>query len=156
MFEIDKCFAIFVQQMYETPTSIFPRAQGSLIFAERPRVGNSDLESSTKTPIPTSISILLFSTFEFWNKKWLHKVKLLEAHSQTVNTSRIYASWSAHTFWNTSSTASKSKVHGQKLCFCYYRPGPPPVLVFHQHGSETADLLSEIDAFSFRVLCTTL
>ena len=38
-------------------------AQGSLRFAERPSVGNSDLER-----IPTSISILLFSTLESWPK----------------------------------------------------------------------------------------
>ena len=39
--------------------------------------------------IPTSILMLLCKLFNF-EKKWLHKVELLEAHSQTVYTSGIY------------------------------------------------------------------
>ena len=59
-------------------------------MAERPTVGNSDLKCSTKILIPTGILILLLQLLNV-EEKWLHKVKLLEAHSQTVNTSEIYS-----------------------------------------------------------------
>ena len=55
---------IYVKQCTKLRLVSFLGTQGSLRFAERPGVGNSDLESSSKTLIQTSISILVFTTFE--------------------------------------------------------------------------------------------
>ena len=60
-----------------------------------------------------------------FEKKWLHKVELLEAHSQTVNTSEIYVSYCLHTPKCYSSTASKQPVDGRKP-----KMGGPRLMVY--------------------------
>ena len=52
-------------------------------------------------------------------------MKLLEAHSQTVYTSRIYMPYCLHRLNYPSSAASKAYCVVQKACFCSIDPGPP-------------------------------
>ena len=65
--------------------------------------------------------------FELLNveKKWLHKAELLEAHCQTVYTSRIYVLYCFDSTQKVNPTACKSTVHGQKQKLLYHRSGPP-------------------------------
>ena len=106
------------------PTSILPGGQGSLRLAERPSVGDSDKTCSAKMLIPTGISILLFQLLNF-EEKWLHKVELLEAHSQTINTSKIYVPYCVLRLQCFPCAASETHCYVQKKSFVYHRSGNP-------------------------------
>ena len=83
-------------------------------------------------------------------------MELLEAHSQTVYTSRIYMPYCFDSIHWAAAASTKQQVYGQQVCFWYHRSE-----TLHFWSSANIVLrppifLSEIDAFSFRVLRTIM
>ena len=149
-----KCFAIFLSKCTKLRLVSFLGAQGSLRFAERPSVGNSDVEASTKMLIPTSILILLVSTLNFERKTsdiikwsfWRRSAKRLIPVESTCLTVYIPPLGT--------SGGSKSLLLYRKCTFLLLSSGTP-------HFWSSASIVlrppifeSEIAAFSFRVLRT--
>ena len=87
-------------------------------------------ERAPRGEIIMKMIMKIIQKFEMLNfdKKWLNKAELLEAHSQTVYTSEIYMLYCFDSIQLPSSPASKAFWCVPQICFCYYRSGTPPFL----------------------------